>query len=74
MIGGSSLQAIVNHDGIHKLLRDQYFGETELSICRVAVKPGEFYTQASVIFSTQDVRDDNRFFRCKDKAHGDTGN
>ncbi|VFQ44606.1 hypothetical protein [Desulfoluna butyratoxydans] len=43
-----------NHDGVHKLLRDQYFGETELSICRVAVKPGEFYTQASVIFSTQE--------------------
>jgi len=43
-----------NHDGIHKLLRDQYFGETELSICRVAVEPKQFYTQASVIFSTQE--------------------
>lgn len=45
------LQQRPSHDGLHQLLHDQYFGRTELSICRVAQAPGQFYTQASVIFS-----------------------
>jgi hypothetical protein len=36
--------------GIHRLLSDQYYGPTDRSICRVAREPGQYYTQASVIF------------------------
>lgn len=36
-------------NGIKSVLRDQYYGQTELSICRVANAPGEYYTQATVI-------------------------
>ena len=41
-----------SHAGIHAVLKDQYYGKTDISICRVATKPGQFYTQASVIFTT----------------------
>lgn len=37
--------------GIKSVLQDQYFGDTELSICRVANSPGQYFTQASVIFN-----------------------
>ena len=40
-----------SHEGVHRVLRDQYFGQTDLSICRVAVEKGQYYTQASVIFN-----------------------
>ena len=45
-------------DGIHTLLSDQEFGETEMSICRVAEEPGEYHTQAAVIFRVEDGRID----------------
>lgn len=38
-------------DGVKQVLYDQYYGQTELSICRVANAPGEYYTQATVILS-----------------------
>ena len=38
-------------DGIKRVLSDQYYGQTELSICRVANAPNEYYTQATVILS-----------------------
>lgn len=38
--------------GIKKVLTDQYYGETELSICRKTAYSGrEFYTQATAMFS-----------------------
>ncbi len=33
-------------------LRDQYYGQTELSICRVASSSTEYHTQASVVLWT----------------------
>ncbi|MFP2904146.1 hypothetical protein ACLESD_03545 [Pyxidicoccus sp. 3LFB2] len=36
-------------EGIRSVLQDQYYGETELSICRIAAQPGQYFTQASVI-------------------------
>ncbi len=45
------LQQEPSHAGIHRLLQDQYYGKTDLSVCRVAVTPGQYYTQASVIMS-----------------------
>jgi hypothetical protein len=36
--------------GIRAVLRDQQFGESERSICRVAEAAGEYATQAAVIF------------------------
>jgi hypothetical protein len=44
------LEKYPTHDGIMNLLTDQYYGPSELSICRVAEYPGEYYTQATVIF------------------------
>ena len=38
-------------DGIKSVLEDQYYGETELSICRIAAEEGQYFTQASVILS-----------------------
>ncbi|HET6789143.1 MAG TPA: hypothetical protein VFH49_14350, partial [Aquabacterium sp.] len=35
-------------DGIQAVLRDQYYGQTELSICREG-QPGQYSTQATVI-------------------------
>lgn len=49
-------EALLNLDptsnGIKRVLSDQYYGQTELSICRVANAPGEYYTQATVILGT----------------------
>ena len=45
------LQQDPSNAGVHRVLRDQYYGETDLSICRVAVEKGQYYTQASVIFN-----------------------
>ena len=46
-------EALINKnptlDGVKSVLSDQYYGETELSICRVAKESGEYYTQATVI-------------------------
>jgi len=44
--------------GIHALLQDQHFGETALSICRIADLPGAHYTQATVIFRATSGRVD----------------
>jgi hypothetical protein len=41
-----------SHEGILTLLTDQYYGESELSICRVAQYPGEYFTQATVLFGS----------------------
>ena len=45
------LQQDQSFAGIHQLLSDQYYGKTELSICREAAQSGQYYTQASVVFS-----------------------
>ena len=46
------LQSEPNHKGIKSLLEDQYYGETELSICRETAYPGkEFRTQATALFT-----------------------
>lgn len=42
-----------NHTGIMNLLVDQYYGPSELSICRVQEYPGEYFTQATVVFSSR---------------------
>jgi hypothetical protein len=39
-----------NYEGICAMLRDQYYGATQLSICREAEESGAYFTQASVIF------------------------
>jgi hypothetical protein len=36
--------------GIRTLLTDQHYGASELSICRVAQYPGEYFTQATALF------------------------
>lgn len=47
------LQADPSEQGIRTLLSDQYFGQTELSICRETEYVGiEFHTQATALFST----------------------
>ena len=38
-------------DGVRALLADQAHGQTGRSICRVAEAPGDYHTQASVIFT-----------------------
>lgn len=38
-------------DGVRAVLTDQYYGPSELSICRVAEFPGEYFTQATAVFS-----------------------
>ncbi|TKD07946.1 hypothetical protein [Polyangium fumosum] len=38
-----------NIEAIKAVLRDQYYGETELSICRIAGQPGQYFTQATFI-------------------------
>lgn len=46
------LEADPSADGIRKLLKDQYYGETELSICRKTEYPlKEFHTQATAMFT-----------------------
>jgi hypothetical protein len=46
------LQLEPNHTGIKAMLCDQYYGQTELSICRETDYLGiEFHTQASALFS-----------------------
>lgn len=42
------LQGQPDLDGIQAVLRDQYYGQTELSICRQG-QPGQYSTQATVI-------------------------
>ncbi|MFO0586237.1 MAG: carcinine hydrolase/isopenicillin-N N-acyltransferase family protein [Polyangiaceae bacterium] len=37
--------------GVVQVLSDQYYGPSELSICRVAEYPGEHFTQATAIFT-----------------------
>ncbi len=44
--------------GVHALLADVHFGETEFSICRFAEKPGLYYTQAAVIITLDEGRID----------------
>lgn len=39
------------HEGIVNVLCDQYYGQSELSICRIAEFPGEYFTQATALFS-----------------------
>ncbi|MBI5496207.1 MAG: hypothetical protein HY904_14385 [Deltaproteobacteria bacterium] len=41
-------------DGVHDLLCDQAYGATDLSICRVAERPGGYFTQASVLFEVDE--------------------
>ena len=46
------LQSDCSKDGIESLLRDQYYGQTELSICRETDYIGtEFRTQATALFT-----------------------
>lgn len=46
------LQSSPNKDGVLELLRDQYYGPTELSICRETDYQGqEFHTQATSVFT-----------------------
>lgn len=46
------LQVDPSHQGIKTLLSDQYYGQTELSICRETDYLGiEFHTQATALFS-----------------------
>lgn len=44
------LQSDPSLEGVKEVLSDQYYGETELSICRVS-EYGEFHTQATAIFT-----------------------
>jgi hypothetical protein len=50
-------EAILQSDpslrGIFSVLSDRYFGDTDLSVCRIRSKKNQFYTQASVIFIIQ---------------------
>ena len=46
------LQSCPNVRWIFRVLSDQYFGDTNLSICRVSQDKNQFSTQASVIFTT----------------------
>lgn len=49
------LQADPTERGIRTLLSDQYFGQTELSICRETEYVGlEFHTQATALFSASE--------------------
>ncbi len=51
-------EAILEKDpmnGIKTVLKDQHYGQSELSICRIAQQPVEYYTQATVIFSVSPV-------------------
>jgi hypothetical protein len=41
-----------SHDGIMSLLVDQYYGPSELSICRKQEYAGEYFTQATVLFGS----------------------
>lgn len=43
------LDAEPDADGVAAVLLDQAYGETEQSICRVAEREGEYFTQASVV-------------------------
>ena len=46
------LQQNPNSNGVRTLLKDQYYGKTELSICRETTYIGqEFHTQATVVFT-----------------------
>jgi hypothetical protein len=45
------LQQTPTFDGVKQVLSDQYYGKTELSICRVATKEKQYYTQATAIFT-----------------------
>ncbi len=45
------LEAEPNLGGVAALLHDQADGETERSLCRVAEEEGQYFTQASVVFS-----------------------
>lgn len=47
------LQKDPTHDGIMNLLIDRYYGPSELSVCRVAQYPGEYFTQATVLFGAK---------------------
>jgi len=52
------LQSKTDVGGVGAVLRDQYYGKTSLSICRVADKPPQYHTQASVVFMTDGKRVD----------------
>jgi hypothetical protein len=45
------LETDPSYNGIVSVLTDQYYGASELSICRVAEYQGEYFTQATAIFS-----------------------
>lgn len=48
----TTLEEDPNFEGIVNVLTDQYYGPSELSICRVAQYQGEYFTQATAIFGT----------------------
>lgn len=52
------LQSKPEIEGIAAALRDQYYGQTSLSICRVADNPPQYHTQANVVFMTDGKRVD----------------
>jgi hypothetical protein len=41
-----------DHSGIIAVLTDQYYGPSELSICRIAQYSGEYFTQATAVFGS----------------------
>lgn len=62
------LQGDPSEDGIRSLLTDQYFGQTELSICRETDYIGtEFHTQATALFSTKKF---DSGMRCEYQVNG----
>jgi hypothetical protein len=52
-------EAILENDpsvnGIITLLTDRYYGPSELSVCRVAEYPGEYFTQATALFESKSL-------------------
>lgn len=56
------LQQTPNRAGVEQLLSDQYYGSTELSICRETDFIGsEFFTQATALFSLDKSQPECRF-------------
>ncbi|NRF32026.1 hypothetical protein [Vibrio coralliilyticus] len=58
----SLLQLSPNQTGVEQLLSDQYYGQTELSLCRETEFVGsEFFTQATALFSLSQGRPTCRY-------------
>lgn len=65
------LQSTPTKEGVEDLLCDEYYGETELSICRVTNFIGqEFHTQATALFTA----DPTQGIKCEYQVNGNPKN